>query len=86
MQFIKMLPAFLILFIASVIGLGFTPYSYSAEWILYGYSFLNIHMYLLQYLYYTPKEELEQRERNIEAFSDNFTLKSDLSFGEQTHE
>lgn len=58
MQFLKMLPAFVILFLASTIGLGFTPYSYSAEWILYGYSFLNIHMYLLQYLYYTPKEEL----------------------------
>ena len=30
LQFVKMLPAFVILFTAAILGLGFTPYSYSA--------------------------------------------------------
>lgn len=36
-------------------------FSYDAMWILYGYSFMNLYMYILQYLYYTPTEELEKR-------------------------
>lgn len=77
-QFVKMLPVFMILLFVGVVSLGFFPYSYSAQWILYGYSFMNFQMLLLEYLYYTPKVEVTNRSQELEIFSENYTIKSDV--------
>lgn len=41
------------------------PYSYEGTWVLYGYSFMNMFIFLMQYLYYTPAEELEKKRALI---------------------
>ena len=84
-QYIKLLPVFVILFTICVLAGGFLPYYYDPIWILYGYSFCNIWMFLMQYLYYTPESELTQRQTVLEIFSENYSIKSDIEIDKDTN-
>ena len=68
-QFIRLLPVFVVFFVMSTMTGGFVPYSYQTIFILYGYSYMNIQVFLLQYLYYTPKEDVQHQQEQNEIFS-----------------
>ena len=53
-------PFFFIIFLLFFGFGGAMPYNYEGAWILYGYSFLNIFIFILQFLYYVPSTELNQ--------------------------
>lgn len=55
-NYITIYPFFLLMFVIFFIAGGSMPYNYSGVWILYGYSFINIFVFVLQYLYYTPAD------------------------------
>lgn len=40
------------------------PYNLSGYWILYGYSFINLFVWTLQYLYYVPFDQLDSNNNN----------------------
>jgi hypothetical protein len=55
-NFIVFYPFFMLMFVVFFAVGGSMPYSLEGAWVLYGYSFINIYMFLLQLLYYTPSE------------------------------
>lgn len=63
-SYLSFYPFFVVMFIIFFAAGGAMPYSYDGAWILYGYSFMNIFVYILQYLYYTPVAELKKQLSN----------------------
>lgn len=55
-NFVTYYPFFMIIFVIFFAVGGSMPYSMEGAWVLYGYSFVNIYIFILQYLYYTPAE------------------------------
>lgn len=60
-NYLAFFPFFFIMFLIFFAFGGAMPYSYEGAWILYGYSFMNIFVYVLAYLYYTPTREIEKQ-------------------------
>lgn len=67
-KYLTFYPVFLISFIVFFAGCGWMPYNYEGAWILYGYSFLNIFMFLLQFLYYTSSDSLNKHKEPSRVF------------------
>lgn len=61
------------------------PYSYEAAWILYGYSFMNLFVYILQILYYTPATELSRDRSSGGQSAEMGSVSLDQANQEQAH-
>lgn len=58
MNFVVYYPFFVCMFVVLFAAGSLMPFSLEGTWVLYGYSFINVYVFLLQYLYYTPSSEL----------------------------
>lgn len=47
-------PFFGFMFGVLFVGGAALPYGYEGVWVLYGFGFVNVYVWMLQYLYYTP--------------------------------
>ena len=59
-QFLRYLLIFILFYVMCTAAGGTRPYSQRSYFILYGYCFLNLQIFLLQYLFYTPYSELDK--------------------------
>lgn len=64
---------------------GAMPYNYEAVWILYGYSFMNLFVYILQFLYYTPATQLNSNRLPARQSAEMGSVSLDQANGEEAH-
>jgi hypothetical protein len=63
-SYLSIYPFILLIFIIFFGFGGAMPYNLSGYWILYGYSFINLFVWTLQYLYYVPFDQLDSNNNN----------------------